>query len=165
MDRILTPDFVRELAQSSAARLDQDMARLDHEIGRVTDQIAKLETAMARLLDAVEQDGSEAARERLREREVESYQLGQKLRALEQRRREGATHLSDEMLQQALTGLRYNLSVGNVRQKRALLRTFVDHIDADKERARLWYTFPVLPLEKCPQRNSNPRRHLERVVS
>ena len=60
-----------------------------------------------------------------------------------------------------------DVRLAHLRRKRDILRGFVDRIEAEKERARLWYAFPLAmgPMYECPQRNSNPRRHLERVVS
>jgi hypothetical protein len=44
----------------------------------------------------------------------------------------------------ALSQMREELHTGGVQRKRDVLRSFVDRIEAERERARLWYTFPLL---------------------
>lgn len=48
---------------------------------------------------------------------------------------------------------RQYLTLANAQEKRKLLHGFVDAIGADKERAGLWYTFPLVTgcLEGCPR--------------
>lgn len=62
--------------------------------------------------------------------------------------------MSEEVLSEALSQMRHDLTRGDVCKKRDLLRRFVDRIEAEKKRAKLWYTFPLATgfMNKCPQR-------------
>ena len=98
---------------------------------------------------------------------LEKVQLQGELRSLLARGAQSRLEVSEEVLSEALSQMRDDLARGDVCKKRDLLRRFVDRIEAEKKRARLWYTFPLATgsINRCPQRNSNPRYHLERVVS
>lgn len=52
--------------------------------------------------------------------------------------------VSEEVLSDALSQMRDDLTVRDVRQKRGVLSAFVERIEAEKDRARLWYSFPLL---------------------
>ena len=52
--------------------------------------------------------------------------------------------VSEEVMTVALSQMREELHPGGVQRKRDVLRSFVDRIEAERERARLWYTFPLL---------------------
>lgn len=49
--------------------------------------------------------------------------------------------------------MRDDLTTGDIRKKRDVLTRFVDRIEAEKERATLWYTFPLAKgaIKRCPQ--------------
>ena len=61
--------------------------------------------------------------------------------------------MSDEVLSDALAKMRDDLTTGEIAGKRAVLGRFVRRIEAQKERANVWYTFPLTtgPLCQCPQ--------------
>ena len=52
--------------------------------------------------------------------------------------------VSREVLRNGLALMRGNLTTADARRKRIILGRFVDRVEADKERARLWYAFPLL---------------------
>jgi ketopantoate reductase len=167
MDRILTIEYAHKLMEAVNNRMNQESGRIDKEIARVTRTLSEVNRAIYHVLDSVERDGSAAAKQQLAEREGRKAQLEGELRSLKARSAERRLEVSDEVLSDALAQMRDDLTTGDATEKRAILGRFVHRIDAQKGRARLWHTFPLAmgPLYECPQRNSNPRRHLERVVS
>ena len=64
--------------------------------------------------------------------------------------------MSDEVLSDALAKMRDDLTKGEIAGKRAVLGRFVHRIEAQREPATLWYTFPLAmgPLYQCPQGGS-----------
>jgi hypothetical protein len=94
-------------------------------------------------MDLAEVHGSEAARDRLAMRESQKDRIERELRALELQRAQSQLRISDEVLDDALAQLRSGIVNATIREKRKLLSGFVDRIEADKERASVWYTFPL----------------------
>lgn len=101
-------------------------------------------------------------------RQEEKGELSVKLRALKENKT-AARATSDERIEKIISSFGEILRQGDPEKVRMLLGTFISRIEADKYHALVKYTFPqpggFLDLGKCPQRNSNPCRHLERVVS
>jgi len=155
MDRILTTSYARSLLQAINRKLNEEAAGLDGEIARVKRMLAEANRAIYNLLDLAERDGSAAARERLVEREVEKTQLQSELRSLLTRKAQSRLEVSEEVLSEALSQMRDDISTGDVAKKRDVLRRFIDRIEAEKKRARLWYTFPLATgsINRCPQRS------------
>lgn len=166
-DRILMTSYAKTLLQAVNRRLNMEATGLDGEIGRVRRRLSQVNKAIYNLLDLAERDGSGAARQRLTEREAEKAHLEGELRALQARKAQSTLEMSEDVLSESLSLMRDCLTRGDVSKKRDVLRRFVDRIEAEKKRASLWYTFPLPTgaIKRCPQRNSNPRYHLERVVS
>lgn len=91
-----------------------------------------------------ERQGSAAAKDRLAERESEKARLDGELQSLVKRKAQAKFEVSEEVMKVALSKMREELNTGDVQAKRNVLRSFIDRIDAERERARLWYTFPLL---------------------
>jgi len=77
------------------------------------------------------------------ERERQKERLAGELQALETQRAQSQLTILDEVLEDALSEMRDGLIRGTIQEKRKLLAGFVDRIEADKERASVWYTFPL----------------------
>ena len=156
MDRILTTGYVQTLLEAVNRRMNGESGRIDTEIARVARRLSDVNRAIYNLLNSVERDGSAAARQRLTEREAEKAQLGGELRSLTARRAESRLEVSDEVLSDALAQMRDDLTTGELADRRAVLGRFVHRIEAHRERATLWYTFPLAmgPLYECPQGGS-----------
>ena len=153
MDRVLTTHCAKTLSEAVNRRLNDETGRLDTEIARVARKLSEVNRAIYNLLDSVERDGSAAARQRLTGREAEKAQLEGELRSRQARSAESKLDVSDEVLSDALAKMRDDLTKGEIAGKRAVLGRFVHRIEAQKERANVWYTFPLAtgPLYQCPQ--------------
>jgi site-specific DNA recombinase len=167
MGRLLRAGYARELLEATVAELNGQSEPRRRERARLERQLSEVNRAIYHLLNAVEKDGSQAARRRLQEREAEKHGFEADLRVLAAQARGCNLGIDDTVLEDALASLRATLTEGDVVQRRLVLRRFVVNIEAARDRAKLIYRFPLAtgPIWQCPQRNSNPRRRLERAVS
>lgn len=144
MDRILTPAYSRDLLDAANGKLNEEAAALDGKIGRVRGRLSEVNRAVYNLLDLAERQGSAAARGRLAQRESEKASLEGELQSLSKRMAGAKLEVSEEVMKVALSKMREELDTGDVQAKRNVLRSFIDRVEAERERARLWYTFPLL---------------------
>jgi site-specific DNA recombinase len=141
--RVLQPAHARALLDELNARISNRLPLVDNEIATTRKRLSDISRAISNLLDLAEVHGSEAALERLEERERQKDQLTMELRALEAQRAQSQLRISDEVLEDAVSEMRAAMLSATVREKRELLSGFVDRIEADRERASVWYTFPL----------------------
>jgi len=144
MDRILTPAYARGLLDAANRKLNEEAVSLDSKVARVRRRLSEVSKAIYNLLDLAEREGSTAARDRLVQRESEKARLGGELESLLKRKARSKLEVSEEVMTVALSKMREELGTGDVQRKRGVLKRFVDRIEAERERARLWYTFPLL---------------------
>ena len=144
MDQVLTTEAVDRLLTEVNQRLSKGTSTLDGRIEVLERSLSATDRAIRNLLDLAERDGSEAARDRLQQRESERTQVQSELRSSRLQRDRGRLEVSREVLSDALNSIRDDLSAGGLDGKRKVLRSFVNRIEAQKERAKLWYTFPLL---------------------
>jgi site-specific DNA recombinase len=143
MGRVLDKSHARGLLDELNTRISDRLPHVDGEIAGASKRLSDTNRAIAHLLDLAEVHGSEAARERLAERERQKDRLEREVRALEAQRAQSQLRISDEVLDDALGQMRAGLVTGSVREKRQLLHGFVDRIETDQERASVYYTFPL----------------------
>ncbi len=144
MNRILTPAYTSDLLDAANGKLNEEAASLDGKIARVRRRLSEINRAICNLLDLAESQGSAAARDRLAERETKKARLEGELQSLVKRKAQAKFEVSEEVMKVALSKMREELDIGDVQTKRNVLRSFIDRIEAERERARLWYTFPLL---------------------
>jgi site-specific DNA recombinase len=143
MNRVLQPRPARGLLDELNARINARIPETANEIATARKRLSEVNRAIFHLLDLAEVHGSEAARERLLGRERQKGRLARELQALEAQRAQRQLTVSDEVLEDALSQMRQGLTAASVQDKRKLLSGFVDRIEADRERASVWYTFPL----------------------
>ena len=144
MNRILTPAYSRDLLDAANGKLNEEAASLDGKIARVRLRLSEVNRAIYNLLDLAERQGSTGATDRLAERESEKAGLEGELQSLSNRKARTKFEVSEEAMKVALSKMRAALDTGDVQTKRNVLRSFIERIEAERERARLWYTFPLL---------------------
>lgn len=144
MNRILTPAYSRDLLDAANGKLNEEAASLDGKIAHVRRRLSEVNRGIHNLLDLAEREGSAAARERLAQRESEKTRLGGELQSLLRRKAGRKLEVSEEVMTVALSRMREELDTGDVQTKRNVLKSFINRIEAERERARLWYTFPLL---------------------
>jgi hypothetical protein len=75
--------------------------------------------------------------------ERQGDRLTSESQALETQGAQSQLAISDEASEDALSKMRDGLIKGAIQTKRNLLGGFVDRIEANKERASVWHTFPL----------------------
>ena len=147
MDTVLTYDFVTSLVDEVNNTLNR--ASSSAQITQVQNRVKTLDRTIMRLVDVAEEveDTAEVV-SRLRQRKEERERLRQELRFLEssQQTIEVPRHIVEEILAE----MREPLTNGTLAAQRTVLKSAVDHIAVEKNRAKLYYQFPCANLHKVP---------------
>jgi DNA invertase Pin-like site-specific DNA recombinase len=142
-EKVLTPAYTEKLVEVVNSYLAADTAGLDAQIKQARSAIAKADEAIDNLLDLAERYGSEAAGDRIVEREQEKRRLERDLRSLLLRKERAGLRIEAEVLNDVVAQSRDELALADVQARRELLKCYVDKVEIGKDRGRLWYTFPI----------------------
>ncbi|MBM3190579.1 MAG: hypothetical protein FJZ90_17915 [Chloroflexi bacterium] len=145
---VLTPERIAELTAVVNDELNGDDG-LQTEADRLRQQIGDVEAVITRLVDAVEREGLESVRDRLRAREAERRKLRADLALAEAEiaaRR--PTVLTPQEVTALLDEIRQHREAEDTLELRAILRLVVERITVDgqsfqihyKPEARPWFT-------------------------
>jgi hypothetical protein len=145
---VLTPERIEELAQAVNDELNADDG-LEAEAARLRQQVAEVEATINRLLDALEREGLESVRERLKAREAERRKLRGDLALVEAEiaaRR--PVLLTAQEIADLLGELRQHREAEDTLELRAILRLVIECVTVDGEshqvhyrpEARPWFT-------------------------
>lgn len=145
LDRILTAEAFNDLLSRMQEQF-ADNKVLEREIRNVRAGLARVERSINNLLDVLE-SGLNTALARLREREVERANLQATLQQLENKRAAGALKISPEAVVLVLEKWRLQL-LGELRSQdihaiRGVLAQLITRIDADYDRIRIHYRYPL----------------------
>jgi site-specific DNA recombinase len=147
MGRLLAPDFVMSLVDEVNNTLNGPEST--SQIPQLQSRIKILDRRIMRLVDLAEEvrDTAEVA-SRLKQRKEERQKLRQELRLLE------STHQTIEVprhiVEEILAEMRDPLANGTLEAQRTVLRSTVERIVVEKNRAELYYQFPCATLYKVP---------------
>lgn len=146
LTRILTPEFVTELLDELRAQIS-DTTQIERQEQEKLQSLATCERAIDRLLSAIEETDSPAAKERLKERENERARLKFEITAIQARREAARLTISPEALQLVLEVWAGQIEAArrseDIRNLQSLLRRFVTKIELGYNLAKIWYTYPV----------------------
>lgn len=157
MSRVLTNDYVSQLAQQANALLsDGDV--IQAEIDRQQRKVIEFNRAINSLIDTIELAPSPDLIARLKQRQIEREAARQKLEQLE---RQVATnsHLIDESLVlKMLTEMRSILTSGEIRARQLILQSAVLKIELGRNEGNVHYRFPLaqVSLERVNWLELNP---------
>lgn len=143
LDRVLTPGYMQPLLDEINARLSEQQPELERKMCAVGKDLARVNSSIEGLLDLAEKAGSEAARGRLMEREMEKATLLAMLKSLQAQKVQNRISLAPDALEQLLTELRAGVEEAGTQQRRLVLQTFVRAIEVEGKRVRMTYTFPL----------------------
>ncbi|MBM3188088.1 MAG: hypothetical protein FJZ90_05125 [Chloroflexi bacterium] len=144
---VLTPERIAELTAAVNDELNGDDG-LEAEAKRLRQQIADVETTINRLLDALEREGLESVRDRLKAREAERRKLRSDLAlaeaALAARR---PTVLTPKEVAALLGEIRQHREADDILELRAILRLVIERVTVEgqdyemhyKPEARPWF--------------------------
>ena len=146
LSRVLTPTFLEELFEETRLQLT-DAGTLREELKRKRDNLNEIKQAIHNLLDLAEAFGSGAAKDRLKEREIEKAVLEAEVKSLETRLDNSSVEINPEALQIALAAWVGELAgiqaAGDVAALRAFLARFIRKIELGYNQAKIYYTFPL----------------------
>jgi hypothetical protein len=110
-------------------------------------KLEELDLAIQRTLDTIEKKGSEAAQERLTQREAERAQVKHELGNLKIQLSTAQMDITPEAMHVILAAWRDQIAElqesGNVRDIKAWLLQFVSRIELGYNTARIFYTYPM----------------------
>lgn len=143
LGRILTPNYLTDLLDEVNAELTKSLVGVEEEIHETQRQITRLDRAIEALLNLAEKEGSEAAGERLLKRETERRSLSVQLRSLLARKEEGRIEIEPQTLRHIVGEMHDTLNGRDVKAQRAMLQRFVQKVEVERQKGRLYYTFPL----------------------
>jgi site-specific DNA recombinase len=149
LNQVLTPDYLLDAIEETKKQLDST-AEIERQVKAITRKIEELKIAIRRNLDTIEKTGSAAAQDRLKEREAEQAQQQADLERLQLQLRTAQTEITSEAIDIILAAWRAQFDQlqesGNVRELKAWLLQFLSKIELGYNRAKIFYTYPVIDL-------------------
>jgi site-specific DNA recombinase len=162
LTRVMTPEFVIELLGELQEQV-ADTAEVERQETESRQALIACEKAIERLLAAIEETASPAAKVRLKERENERARLQFELAALQMRQEAAKLVITPEALELTLTVWKGEIEEAhraeNVRKLQSLLRSFVAKIELGYGIARIWYTYPLDVLGSARFEDQTPQVH------
>jgi hypothetical protein len=164
LNQVLTPEYLSEAIAETKKQLDSTV-EIERQIKAGAHQLEDLDIAIQRNLNTIERTGSPAAQERLEQREAEKAQTKSDLEKLELQLATAQTEITPEAMNIILAAWRAQFDqlqeTGNVRGIKAWLMQFVSRIELGYNRARIFYTYPMIDLVSTGDKFSSnllPRR-------
>ena len=149
LNQVLTPGYLSVAIAETKKQLDST-AEIEPQIKAAARRLEDLEIAIQRTLNTIEKTGSEAAQDRLKQREVEKAQTKVDLKRLDLQLATAKTEITPKAMVVILAAWHAQFDSlqesGNVRELKAWLMQFVSRIELGYTRARIFYTYPVFDL-------------------
>jgi DNA invertase Pin-like site-specific DNA recombinase len=171
LTRILTPDYFAE-AIEAARRNMESTADIEREITAEKRKFEDLEIAIQRTLNAIERTGSQAAQDRLKQRETEQAQVKADIDRLSLQlaivQMEITPAAMEIILSAWLDQFNKLQEAGNIREIKDFIMRFIARIELGYNQARIFYTYPMTDLNVSLKRaTSSPslgaqKSHLNR---
>jgi DNA invertase Pin-like site-specific DNA recombinase len=147
-DHVLDEDYVWRIVEATNRHLDQGLDGLDQQINQVQAELAQADRAIDALLDVVGLQGVDAnVRARLEAQGQRKERLRARLELLRAKRDQQRIEVDEAQVRRFLSEAREGLSGDDILARRALVRRFVQRIEAGKEKGRLWAAFPIDELD------------------
>jgi len=163
LEQVLTAEYLSEVITETKKYLDST-SEIEKQIQVEKRKLEDLDIAIQRTLNTIERTGSPAAQDRLKQREAEKLQTQVALERLSLQLAAAQTEITPEAMMIVLTAWRAQFEKlqesGNVRELKAWLLQFVSRIDLGYNRARIFYTYPMIDLLSVAEdsRNGFPHR-------
>lgn len=149
LDHVLTPEYLTEVIDETKKQFDST-TELKRRITAENRKLEDLDIAIQRTLNTIERTGSHAAQDRLQEREMEKMQVNAEIDRLSLQLATAQTVITPEAIQVMIIAWRdqfRNLQEsGNVREVKAWLMQFVSRIELGYNKAKIFYTYPMMDL-------------------
>lgn len=149
LNQILTPGYLTEVIEETKKQLDAT-AEIERQITAKKRTLDDLDIAIQRNLNTIEKTGSQAAQDRLKQREAEKAQTRYEIDRLSLHLATSKTEITPEAMKIILSVWREQFSQlkesGNVRELKAWLMQFIYKIELGYNKARLYFTYPMTEI-------------------
>jgi DNA invertase Pin-like site-specific DNA recombinase len=149
LNQVLTPDYLLEAIEETKKQLDST-PEIERQIKATRRKLEELDIAIQRNLNTIEKTGSPASQERLKQREAEKAGGQLELEKLQLKIRTAQTEITPEAAAIILAAWRAQFDrlqeSGNVREIKGWLLQFISRIELGYNRARIFYTYPMMDL-------------------
>jgi Site-specific recombinases, DNA invertase Pin homologs len=145
-DNILTEENLTHLAEVVNQEMDENSTQYREELNTVLDEMTEVNHRLERLYDAVESGNIPMAdlAPRIRELRIRHEKLNERKIQVEQKLTDRHIELaSPEVLSQYVDDLRKLLTVSELTEKKAFIRSFVQGIKVVGDEATLTYVMPL----------------------
>ncbi len=147
-DYILTEENLEELVRLTNEELTQTSSEDRENLGILVGQIVDVESRLGKLYDALEtgkfKSGELAPRIRTLTQKKEELQHA-KADIEERLRHEILDTVDLHVVQQYTNDLRNLLAKSSITEQRSFLKSFVEKIETDDEKVKMYYTIPMSP--------------------
>lgn len=149
LNQILTAEYLSEVINETKKQLDAT-PEIERQIKADKRKLEDIEVAIQRTLNTIEKTGSPAAQERLKQREAEKTQLLAGLQKLELQLATAQTEITPAAMDVILLAWHRQFEKlqesGSVRDIKAWLMQFVSRIELGYNKARIFYTYPMIDI-------------------
>ena len=149
LNQILTPEYLLEVIEETKKKLDST-PEIERQITAEKRRLVDLDIAIQRTLNTIEKTGSQAAQDRLKQREAEKTQTKYEIERLSLQLATAQTEITPEAMEIILAAWREQFNqleeLGNVRELKSWLMQFISRIELGYNRARIFYNYPMKDL-------------------
>lgn len=159
LNQVLTPEYLSEAIEETKKHLDST-PEIERQITAEKRTLEDLDLAIQRTLNTIEKTGSQAAQDRLAQREAERTQTIFEIEKLSMQLATAQTEITPEALEIVIAAWREQFNKlhesGNVREIKAWLLQFVFRIELGYNQARIFYTYPMTDLIDQSHKSAPP---------
>lgn len=149
LSKVLTHEYLWDVIVETKKQLDST-AEIERQIKAENRRLEDLDIAIQRNLNTIEKTGSQAAQDRLAQREAEQAQAKHEIERLKLQLATAQTEITPGAIEIILIAWRDQLDhlqqAGSVRDIKAWLMQFVSRIDLGYNTAKIFYTYPMTDL-------------------
>jgi hypothetical protein len=156
-NQVLSPAYLEQVIEQARAAFG-DTAEIERQITLAKRKADDLELAIRRVFDAIERSGSQTAYDRLTEREREHAQVKAEIDHLESMLAAAKVEITPEAMNIVLDEWRKQFTQArqsnDVRLIRTWLYLFVSRIEIGYNRAKIYYTYPMIDFSLFASRTT-----------
>ncbi len=153
LNHVLTPEYLSEVISETKKKI-VSTDELERQKNAARRKLEDLDIIIQRTLNAIEKTGSEAAQARLKQREAEKVQVKNEIERLSAQLATAQIEFTPEAMEVILQAWRDQFAQlqesGNVQKIKAWLMLFVSRIELGYNKARIFYTYPMIDFFSSP---------------
>lgn len=161
LNKILTQEYLSEVITETKKRFGAT-TEIERQVKAAQREIEDLDIAIQRNLSTIEKTGSEAAQDRLKQRETERAKAKADLDQLMMRLTAAQIEITPEAMEIVLEVWRAQLTqlqeAGNISDLKAWVTQFISRIDLSYNKAKIHYTYPMNEIFTFSQLNTQSAR-------